>query len=59
MKRLEDKEKTSYLWRVHFCTGLMEVLAENILYDATIYRTDDESALRTRSKRYGGHFNPR
>ena len=49
MKRLEDRKKP-VICGGHISTGLMEVLAEEYPLDATIYHTDDQSALELARK---------
>lgn len=49
MKRLEDREKP-VICGGYISAGLMEVLADEYSLDATIYRTDDESALELARK---------
>jgi molybdenum-dependent DNA-binding transcriptional regulator ModE len=49
MKRLENRDKP-VICGGHISTGLMEVLAEEYSIDATIYRTDDQSALELSRK---------
>jgi molybdenum-dependent DNA-binding transcriptional regulator ModE len=49
MKRLEDREKP-VICGGYISAGLMEVLADEYSIDATIYRTDDESALELARK---------
>lgn len=49
MKRLEDREKP-VICGGYISAGLMEVLADEYSFDATIYRTDDESALELARK---------
>ena len=44
MKRLEDRKKP-VICGGYISAGLIEVLADEYPLDATIYRTDDESAL--------------
>ncbi len=49
MKRLENRDKP-VICGGHISTGLIEVLAEEYSLDATIYRTDDQSALELSRK---------
>jgi molybdenum-dependent DNA-binding transcriptional regulator ModE len=49
IKRLEDRKKP-VICGGHISTGLMEVLAEEFSLDATIYSTDDQSALELARK---------
>jgi molybdenum-dependent DNA-binding transcriptional regulator ModE len=49
IKRLEDRKKP-VICGGHISTGLMEVLAEDFSLDATIYSTDDQSALELARK---------
>jgi molybdenum-dependent DNA-binding transcriptional regulator ModE len=49
INRLEDRKKP-VICGGHISTGLMEVLAEEFSLDATIYRTDDQSALELARK---------
>jgi molybdenum-dependent DNA-binding transcriptional regulator ModE len=49
MKRLE-KRKKPVICGGHISTGLMEILAEEFSLDATIYSTDDQSALELARK---------
>ncbi len=49
LKRLEDRKKP-IICGGYISAGLMEVLADEYSLDATIYRTDDESALELARK---------
>jgi molybdenum-dependent DNA-binding transcriptional regulator ModE len=49
MKRLENRKKP-VICGGHISTGLMEILVEEYSLDATIYRTDDQSALELARK---------
>ena len=49
MKRLENRKKP-VICGGHISTGLMETLVEEYSLDATIYRTDDQSALELARK---------
>ena len=49
MKRLENRKKP-VICGGHISTGLMESLVEEYSLDATIYRTDDQSALELARK---------